>query len=203
MASKCISKLARSIPATKYLLKEWRLVYRDTGVTEVDRVMGSIHSADPGVDRHHLISTSSYHTMKIHTLSFPTCGLTCSFQDFVDPCNCVDPQQRVVSYLLTRFRRSSNQNCCFWSIPFGCQERCGGVLMVGSLPSSSIVSPQRPPSGASISFLNGHVQVLLRLCSTTIWGQIDHMYIYRKTQIMHAILWCSESCDCKRRNALW
>jgi len=75
-------------------------VYGDTGVTEVERVTGSIYSTDPGVDRHHLISISSYHTMKIHTLSFPTFGLRSSVRD-VDPCKCVDPQCRVVSCLLT------------------------------------------------------------------------------------------------------
>jgi len=70
-------------------------VYGDTGVMEVHRVMGSIYSADPGVDRHHLISISSYHTMKIHTVSFPTFGLTHSVHDFVDP------HRWVVSCLLT------------------------------------------------------------------------------------------------------
>ena len=64
-------------------------MYGDTGVTEVERVTGSIYSADPGVDRHHLISISSYHTMKIHTLSFPTFGLTCSVRNIVDPRNCL------------------------------------------------------------------------------------------------------------------
>jgi len=95
-ASKCISKLVRlrppgshdqglqvhpqtrSLTASKYILKERRRVYWDTGVTEVDRVTGSIYSADPGVDRHHLISISIYHKMRIHTLSFPTFGLSCS-----------------------------------------------------------------------------------------------------------------------------
>jgi hypothetical protein len=127
-ASKCITKLARlRLPSShdhglqvhlqtrsiKYIFKERRRVYGDTGVTEVDRVTGSIYSADPGVDRHHLISISSYHTMKIHTQSFPTFGLTRSARDFVAPRNCVDPQRRVVSYLLTRFLRSSNQNRSF------------------------------------------------------------------------------------------
>jgi len=51
-------------------------VYGDTGVTEVDRVMGCIYLAVSGVYRHHLISILSYHTMKMHTLSFPTFGLT-------------------------------------------------------------------------------------------------------------------------------
>ena len=122
-ASKCFSRLARlrsasshdhglqvhlqtrSITASMYIFNERRWVYRDTGVTEVHRVTGSIYSADPGVDRHHLISISSYHTMKIHTLSFPTFGLTRSVRD---PRNCVDPHGRVVSYLLTFFLRSSS-----------------------------------------------------------------------------------------------
>ena len=56
-------------------------MYGDTGVTKVDRVTGSIYSVDPAVDRHHLISISSYHTMKIHTLSFPTFDLTRSVRD--------------------------------------------------------------------------------------------------------------------------
>ena len=50
---------------------------------------GSIYLADTGVDRHHFISISSYHTIKIHTLSFPTFGLTRSVRDIVDPCNYV------------------------------------------------------------------------------------------------------------------
>jgi hypothetical protein len=149
-ASECISKLARlrppsshdhglqmhlqtrSIMASKYICMERRRVYGDTGVTEVDRVTGSIYSADPGVDRHHLIFISSYHTMRIHTLSFPTFGLTRSVRNFVDP------QRQVVSYLLTRSLRSSNQNRSFSWILFGCRERCGRVLIVGSLASSSI-----------------------------------------------------------------
>jgi len=62
-------------------------VYGETGVTEVERVTGSIYSADPGVDRH-LISILSYHTMKIHYLSQPF-GLTRSVRDIMDPHNCV------------------------------------------------------------------------------------------------------------------
>jgi len=41
------------------------------------------------------------------------------------------------------FLCSSSQNCSFSRIPFGCRERCGGVLMMGCLPSSSALSPQR------------------------------------------------------------
>ena len=63
-------------------------MYGATGVTEVQRVTGSIYSADPVVDRHHLISIFSYHTMKIHYLS-QLFGLTRSVRDVMDPRNCV------------------------------------------------------------------------------------------------------------------
>jgi len=97
-------------------------------MTEVDWAMGSIYLRDAGVDRHHLILLS-YN--EIHNLSFPTFDLTRSFRDFVDP------HGRVVSHPLTLFRRSSSQNRSFSRILFGCRERSGGVLMMGSLPSSS------------------------------------------------------------------
>jgi len=69
--------------------------------------MGSTDSGYPGVDRHHLIFISSYHTTKIHTLSFPTFGLTRSFRDVVNLRSSVDSHGRVVSYLLTFFLGSS------------------------------------------------------------------------------------------------
>jgi len=110
-ASKFISQFIRSpspsasqTRSIMYIFKERRRFDGATGVTEVDRVTGSIYSADPGADRHHLISISCYHTMKIHTLSFPTFGLTRSVRD---PRNCVDPHGRVVSSLLTSLRSSS------------------------------------------------------------------------------------------------
>jgi len=117
-ASKCIFEFTqslglqvhlqtRSIMASKYIFKDRRQLFGDTRETEVDRVTGSIYSADPGVDRHYLISISS--------------------------------------------------------IPFGCRERWGGVLMLGSLPSSSFVSPQWPPSGASPSARN-----------ISIWAELLH-----------------------------
>jgi len=163
MASKFISKLrllwtpsshdhrlqvhpqTHSITASMYIIKEWRRVNWVSGVKEVDRVTGSTYSADPGVYRHHLISISCYHTMRMHTLCFPTFGLTRSVRDFVDPGNCVDPQRQLVSYLLTQVLPSSNQKLSVSWISSGCREKCSGVLMVGSLPSSSIVSPQQPP----------------------------------------------------------
>jgi len=169
------------IMASKSIRAERSRVYGDAGVMQVDRVTGSILSADPGADRDHLISITSYYTMKIHTLLWPTFGLTCTAWDFLDPRNCVDPQCGVVSYLLTWFLLSSIPNCSFSWIQLGCHKRSGGVLMVASLPSGSIVSPQWPPTGASLSSLSGSVQVLLELCSTTICCQIDHLYIYRKT----------------------
>jgi len=151
--SKCISKLAWSRPASaslssldislhvqlqtcsimvsKYILKECCWLYGDTWITEVDNLTGSIHSADPGVDRHHLNSISSYHTLIIHTLSFPTFGLMCSVRDFVDL------QCRVVSYLPTRLLYSSKDKHSVSWIQCGCRERYGGLLMVGSLPSCS------------------------------------------------------------------
>ena len=63
---------------------------------------------DPGVDRQHLSFISSCHTTKLHTLSFPTFCLTRSFQDFLDPGNCIDPHDWIVSSLLTFFLRSSS-----------------------------------------------------------------------------------------------
>jgi len=80
-------------------------------------VMGSIYLADPRVDRHHLISISSYHTMKIQMQSFPTFSLTCSVRGLWDL------QFRVVSYLLTQSAGSCNQNSSFSCILFGYHER--------------------------------------------------------------------------------
>jgi len=77
-------------------------VYGDAGVMEVECATRSIYSGDPGVDRQHLFFISSCHNTKIHTLSFPTFGLTHSFRDFVDP------HSRVVSYLVTFFLCSSS-----------------------------------------------------------------------------------------------
>jgi hypothetical protein len=103
--SKCISKYARSRSPSTTLRSDSRYREIQGGVEEVDKVPGSIYSADPRVDRHHLISISSYHTINTCTVSFPTFVLTNSVQDFMDLCNCVDTQCRVVSYVLTRFLR--------------------------------------------------------------------------------------------------
>ena len=58
-ASKCISEFTQSLSPSasqtrsiKYIFKERRRLYGDTGVTEVDRVTGSIHSADRSQSRY-------------------------------------------------------------------------------------------------------------------------------------------------------
>jgi len=85
--------------ASRYIFKERRPWYGDAGLTEVDRVTGTKYLVDPRVDKHHLISISLYYIMTIHTLTFPTFSPTCSVRDCVDPCNCMHPQHRVISYL--------------------------------------------------------------------------------------------------------
>jgi hypothetical protein len=102
-----------SIMACMYFLKKPSQVYRDSRVTEIYRVMGSIYSADRRVHRHYLISITSFYTIIMYTLSFPNVSLTCSLPDFVDPGHCVDSQSQEVSYHLTPFLRSSNQHDSF------------------------------------------------------------------------------------------
>jgi hypothetical protein len=80
------------------------------------------------------------------------------------------------------------------------------MMMAGSLHSSSVVLPQRPPSGVSLGSLNVCLQVLLQSCSTTICGWIGRTCLYRDKQEILAILWGCESCNCNneefdRRNA--
>jgi len=56
-------------------------------------------------------------------------------------------------------------------------------LQTHSIAAAKYISsftPSLPPS-ASLSSLNQHLEVLLRLCSSTVCNQIGHMYIYRET----------------------
>jgi hypothetical protein len=99
--SKWISKPGRSQLPSTWLRSDGGCKAIKGGVTEVDRVMGSMYLADPRVDRCHLTSIWSFHTMKIHTLSFPTCGLTWSVRGYVNL------QRQVALYLLIWF-------LCFW-----------------------------------------------------------------------------------------
>jgi len=55
----------------------------------------------------------------------------------------VVPHGWVASHPLTLFLPSSSQNFSFSQIVSGCRGRYGGMLMMGSLPSSCVVSPQR------------------------------------------------------------
>jgi len=87
---------------------------------EVDRVRWRIFRADCGICWHCLILISSYHTLKVHTLSFSTFSLSCSVRDFVDPCNYMDLQRRIIWFLRHWFLCSLNQNRSFLWIPFGC-----------------------------------------------------------------------------------
>jgi len=154
-ATKCISNFARSQPPSKSLRNHGG-VYRDTVVTEVERVTGSKYSADPGVDRHHLISISSHLIIKWNYTLYLSPLLVSLALSAIWWIHAIvwDSQCRVVSSLLTQFLCSSNQNCSSSWILFGSRERCGGVLMVGSLPSSSIIPLQRPPNGASLKVLS-------------------------------------------------
>jgi len=129
----------RSIMASKFIFKAQWQVYASTGISEVDRVTRSIYLADPGVDKYLLISSLYYHTMKIHNRCFPTFGLTCPVQDFLYPCNCLDPDRKVVSFRLACLLCASNLICTVGSIPFRCHEMCSGVMIVASQPSSFIV----------------------------------------------------------------
>jgi len=99
-ASQCISTLALSPPpsaslssldlgiqvylqtrlstASQYIVNEWRRVYRDTGVTEVDWAMGSTHPGYPMVDRHHLIFIS-FGSTQLRGFSRPGSIICCQF----------------------------------------------------------------------------------------------------------------------------
>jgi len=72
-----------SITASKFIFKEWREVYRDSVVMEVDCVMRSIYSTHPRVDRYDLMSISSCHSLRIHILSFRMLSLTGCVRDFM------------------------------------------------------------------------------------------------------------------------
>jgi len=207
-ASKCISTLARSWPpsshghghqvhlqtssiiASKYIIKERRQVYWDTGVTEVDRVSGSIYSADARVGWHHLISISSCnensHSIFPNFWSHSHCT-----RYFVEPHNRMDPQCWVVLYLLTRILPSSNQNCSFSWILFECCERYGGVLMVGSLPSSSIVSPQLPARWCIAKFSQWACPSAPRIIlDYHLRPDLPYVYIYRELNNgFHILMW--------------
>jgi len=120
--SKCISNLARSWPpsaslssphlglqvhlqtrsitASKHIVEERQWVYGDTWVTEVEWATRVIYLGDPRVDILHLIFISSCHTMKRHTVSFPTFGLTRPFRGSTQLCRFSWPGSIISSHLL-------------------------------------------------------------------------------------------------------
>jgi hypothetical protein len=72
------------IMSSMYIFKGQWQAYSGTAVHEVERLTGSIHSADTVVDRYHLISISSFHKMKIYAVSFATFGPTRATKDFLE-----------------------------------------------------------------------------------------------------------------------
>jgi len=94
-----------------------------------------------------MVFSISYHLISVfnkkQTPSFASFDLTRSDWDSVDPWHCVDPHSRPVSYLLTLCQHSSSQNHCFSWVPWGIPREVWRSVMMGSLPSGSVVSPQR------------------------------------------------------------
>jgi hypothetical protein len=118
-------------------------VYRVIGVAEMNGETVYIYSAYPRVDRlsshhmpHHLISFNN----EVHTISVPSCKLTHSFRDFINP-----HRQVLVLCLRTLILPSSSHNLCVFRNHSGCRERCGGVLPVATLFSNCTVPPQMEP----------------------------------------------------------
>jgi len=142
-----------------------RFRYNCDGLSDGEYILG-----DSRVDRHHLI-LSSYN--EIHPLSSLAFGFTHSFWDFVDPCTCVVAYGQVVSHALTCFLCSSSNYDLLPQFPLECHERFCGVLMIFSLLSSSIVSPQclcslffshALPTSLSVIQHSLAVQVEAKLC---------------------------------------
>jgi hypothetical protein len=132
-----------------------RGAYGDTRIMKIDWAMGSIYVGDTGANRNHLIIQQNTHCIfsspwshallfSVHRSTQFAWFVTDSCRAFIVPRNlCGSLHLGSLSHPLTLFLRSSSQHCSVPQIPFGCHERCSGVLMMGSLPSSSAVSPQR------------------------------------------------------------
>jgi len=180
-AAKCISKLTQSrhskcicdvpgsfgipvhlltplITASINIIKERRRVYGYTGVTEVERVLGSVYSDDRRVRRDPVISILSYHRMKIRTLSFQTVSLARSIRDYLGSRNCVNPQPRVLSFLVVQLRAPSTPGSIICSHPIPTLRTPESLLVMQSDLTHT-----------------GCVLMRHRLCSSIICGLIDHM----------------------------
>jgi len=165
-ASKCISEFTRSqspsaspntlahgleVHLHGMMAVIWR--YRGNRVGQSDReyTFGRPRSRLTSSHFHLLLSLNEI------TLAFPTFGLTWSLRDFLDGHNCVDSQCRVGSYLLARWVRFSNKNRSY-EFRLNVAWAAAECWWWASLPSNSIVAPQWPLSGASLSSLNRHVR---------------------------------------------
>jgi len=79
-----------------------------------------------------------------------------------------------------------------------CLSFCGSSTpgnIISSHPIPMLYEPERLFLRNSVWMLNWRIQMLLRLCSSTICSQIDYMYLYTETSILYAILWHCKSCD--------
>jgi len=117
------------LPKSLYIIE-----YGDTGITKMDSVTGSIYLEDPGVDRHLIIRNthSIFPSSWSHAL-LPSLHRSTQFVWFI---------MGIPSHALTLFQCSSSENHSFSQIPFGCRVRCGTVMIMSSLPSSSSVWPR-------------------------------------------------------------
>jgi len=126
--------------------------YGDTGIMEIHSTTGSIYLAHPQVNRHHLIIRNKHsifpsswsHALLLNFYGSTRFGwiLVHSCQAFTDPhIVCCSSWPGIPSNTLTLFLHSLSQTRSLSRIPFGCHARCGGVLMISCLPSSSTISP--------------------------------------------------------------
>jgi len=127
------SRACNDIQGWQRQTKQCRSI-EDTGIIEMDRATGSIYLGVPGVDRHHLIlqnTNSIFPSTSSHALS-PSIQRSTQCVYFVY-------WPGTTSYTPSHVLCSWSQNCSFSQITFGCHERWGGVLVMGSLPSSPTV----------------------------------------------------------------
>jgi len=147
----------QSIMASKYIITEWWWLYGDTRVTEVAWAMWSIFGRPPDrwtLSHFHLILSYNENAHTVFHI-FQSLSLLPRFRGYTQLRGSSRPTSIISSQLLT-FLRFLSWNSSPSRILFGCHERCGRILMVGSLPCSCVVSPQQPRTGACLGSLNGN-----------------------------------------------
>jgi len=105
-------------------------VYRDTGVVEMDWVMGSLYLGHSGVGSlHRIFYLISWHLIIQRIIPSVFCifwSYSLFWRLHVDPRNGTDRHNQVVSYLLTIFlqslRRNSSFSTLFWNARRGAAE---------------------------------------------------------------------------------